>query len=279
MSLKIVPLGGSLGAEVTGVDLGKPIDRDVRRQLREALVKYIALVIRDQHLDQDHYVEAVRNFGQPVQQNFADDKLENRFVSLVSNTIPGKSGKRVYHADYWHTDHTNRDEPPCFTALYAVELPASGGGDTGVMDMRTAYEKLPAELRRRIDGLRTVNVYAGSAARHVSHKAQTLKRDVADKPAVHPLVRLNPDNGTKAIYLHQGKLECFEGMTPEQSQDVVEELMQAVTKPEFTYRHKWRKGDLLIWDDRASMHQAYSDYDLNETRTMYRIIAEPQRPV
>ena len=92
------------------------------------------------------------------------------------------------------------------------------------------------------------------------------------------LIRLNPDNGTKAIYLHQGKLEQFEGMTPEQSQDLVGELMQEVVKPEYIYRHKWRKGDFMIWDDRASMHQAYSDYDLNETRTLHRIIAEPHRP-
>lgn len=278
MTFSIKPLGQHVGAEVTGVDLGKPLAPDVRRRLREALVKHIALVFRDQHLDQDSYVDAIRNFGKPVPQNFADDRLENPHVSLVSNTIPGEGGRRVYHADYWHTDHTNRQEPPCFTSLYAVELPASGGGDTGLLSTRIAYENLSPTMRKRVEGLRSVNVYSGSASRNKSHKALTLKRAEEDKPAVHPLIRVNPDNGTKAIYLHPGKLEQFEGMTPEESQEIVAELMREVVKPEYIYRHKWRRNDLLIWDDRASMHQAFSDYDLNETRTLYRIISEPQRP-
>ncbi len=277
-SLSIKPLGQHVGAEVTGVDLSKPLAPEIRRQLREALMEHIALVFRDQRLDQDSYVEAVRNFGKPVPQNFADDRLENPHVSLVSNTIPGEGGKRVYHADYWHTDHTNRQEPPCFTSLYAVEVPASGGGDTGVLNTRIAYEKLSPALRKRVEGLRSVNVYSGSASRNKSHKALTLKRAEPDKPAVHPLIRVNPDNGTKAIYLHPGKLEQFEGMTPEQSQDIVADLMKEIVKPEYMYRHKWRKGDFMIWDDRASMHQAFSDYDLNETRTLHRVISEPQRP-
>ncbi|MGY8992932.1 MAG: TauD/TfdA dioxygenase family protein [Rhodospirillales bacterium] len=278
MSFMITALGKNAGAEVTGVDLSKPLPVDDRQQMRAALVKHIALVFRDQKLDQDQYADAVRNFGEPLAQNFVDDRLDNPCVSLVSNAIPGVDGKRVYHASYWHTDHTNRNEPPAFTALYAVELPTSGGGDTGILNMRAAFKNLSPTMRRRIENLHTVNVYSGSAARIKSHKAATLKHSDEDKPCVHPLIRTHPDTGDKAIYLHKGKLEQFEGMSPEDSQTLVDELMQEVEKPEYIYRHKWQKGDLLIWDDRASMHQAFSDYDLQETRMLYRIIAEPQRP-
>jgi taurine dioxygenase len=278
MAIKITALGKNAGAEVTGADLRNPLADADRRQLREALVKHIALVFRDQELNQDQYADAVRNFGEPVPQNFVDDRLDNPSVSLVSNTIPGIDGKRVYHASYWHTDHTNRDEPPAFTSLYAVELPTSGGGDTGILNTRLAYENLSPAMRARIDGLRTVNVYSGSATRNRSHKAETLKHSDQDKPCVHPLIRTHPDTGDKAIYLHKGKLEQFEGMAPEESQELVDELMLEIEKPEYLYRHIWQKGDLLIWDDRASMHQAFSDYNLEETRTLYRVIAEPQRP-
>ena len=278
MSVSVVPLGQHAGAEVTGVDLSQPLAPEVRDQLRKALNKHVALVFRDQNLTQEQYADAIGNFGKPVPQNFVDDRLDHPCVSLVSNTIPGIGGKRVYHASYWHTDHTNRDEPPAFTCLYAVELPSSGGGDTGILNTRVALQNLSPAMRKKIEGLRTVNVYSGSASRNKSHKAATLKHSDKDRPCVHPLIRTHPDTGEKAIYLHKGKLEQFEGMDPESSQQLVDELMREIEKPEYIYRHKWRKGDVLIWDDRASMHQAFSDYDLNETRTLYRVIAEPQRP-
>ena len=278
-SLTITPLGTHAGAEATGVDLSRPVDAETRRRLQDALRRHVALVVRDQQLTADQYAEAIKVFGQPMKQNFKGEKLDSQdVVKLVSNAIPGKSGQRVYHASYWHTDHTNREIPPQYTALYAVELPKMGGGDTGVTNTRAAYANLPATLKARIDGLQTVNVFSGSAARNKSHKAVVLERVIEEKPAVHPLVVTDPVNGQKAIYLHQGKLENFVGLTPEASHELVGELMAEVVKPEYVYRHKWRTGDLLIWDDRASMHQAYTDYDLNDTRVLWRIIVEGQKP-
>lgn len=277
-SVTVTPLGDHAGAEVTGVDLSRPLTPEIRRQLRDALAKHIALVFPGQNLTQDQYADAIRIFGEPVPQNFVDDRLDNPCVSLVSNTIPGAEGKRVYHASYWHTDHTNRAEPPSYTSLYAVELPTNGGGDTGVLNTRAALKNLSPALREKIKDLKTVNVYSGSASRTKSQKALTLKHADGDTPFVHPLIRTDPETGEQAIYLHKGKLEQFEGMSPEDSQQLVDELMAEIEKPEYMYRHTWRVGDMMIWDDRCSMHQAFSDYDLNETRTLYRIIAEPQRP-
>ena len=167
---------------------------------------------------------------------------------------PTKHGNRVYHSNYWHTDHTNRPEPPSYTALYALELPKSGGGNTGIANMRAAYEALPAAMKARIDGLETVNVFQGSASKKKSARYGVSARSIEDKPVIHPLIRTHPANGTKAIYMHQGKVEQFVGMTPEDSQALIEELLDTAIRPEFIYRHKWRLGDLLIWDDRSTMH-------------------------
>ena len=277
--LQINPLGDHAGAEAVGIDLREPLDEDTRRRLNAALVEHVALVVRNQTLTAGEFVRGLRVFGEPMKQNFTDYRhKDEELVNLVSNTFPAKSGERVYYSNYWHTDHTNHEEPPKYTALYAVELPRSGGGDTGIVNMRAAYERLPVSLRDRIAGLRTVNVFQGSASRKKSARYGVSRRAIDDTPVIHPLVRTHPENGSKAIYLHQGKLEQFVGMSPEESQALVEELMNAAVQPELVYRHKWRSGDILIWDDRSTMHMAYADYDLNETRTLYRVLIKGDRP-
>jgi taurine dioxygenase len=277
--LQINPLGEHAGAEAVGVDLRQPLDEETQRRLNDALVEHVALVVRDQALTAADFAQGLRVFGEPMQQNFTAYRHESEaFVNFVSNTHVAKNGERVYHSNYWHTDHTNHLEPPKYTALYAVELPKSGGGDTGIVNMRAGYERLPAALRERISGLETVNVFQGSASKKKSARYSVSQRAIDDKPVIHPLVRTHPENGTKAIYMHQGKLEQFVGMSPEESQALVEELMEATIRPEFIYRHKWRLGDVLIWDDRSTMHMAYADYDLSETRTLYRMLIKGDRP-
>lgn len=279
MALEINILGKCAGAEAVGIDLREPLDAETRRRLNDALVEHVALVVRDQHLEAGEFVKAMANFGEPMKQNFSSYRHETEdFVNLVSNTFPAKSGDRVYHSNYWHTDHTNREEPPNYTALYAIELPKAGGGDTGIVNMRAGYERLPAALRARIAGLRTVNVFQGSASTTKSHRYGVSDRAIDDVAIVHPLIRTHPANGTKAIYVHQGKLEKFAGMTPEESHALLSEILAEAIQPDLIYRHKWRIGDLLIWDDRSSMHMAYADYDLKETRTLYRVLVKGDQP-
>jgi alpha-ketoglutarate-dependent taurine dioxygenase len=278
--LEINPLGRHAGAEAVGVDLREPLDTDTRKRLNDALVQHVALVVREQRLDDAHqFLTAMKNFGEPVEQNFmAYRDASEPFVNRISNTFANKDGNRVYHSNYWHTDHTNRPEPPSYTALYALELPKSGGGNTGIANMRAAYESLPAAMKARIDSLKTVNVFQGSASKKKSARYGVSARSIDDKPVIHPLVRTHPENGTKAIYMHQGKVEQFVGMSPEDSQALIEELMETAIRPEFIYRHEWRVGDLLIWDDRSTMHMAYADYDLTETRTLFRLLIKGDRP-
>ena len=134
-------------------------------------------------------------------------------------------------------------------------------------------------MKARIDGLKTVNVFQGRAAKKKSARYGVSPRAIEDNPVIHPLIRTHPENGTRAIYMHQGKVEQFVGMTPEDSHALIEELLETAIRPEFVYRHEWRLGDLLIWDDRSTMHMAYADYDLSETRTLYRLLIKGDRPV
>lgn len=280
MALEIRKLGEYVGAEALGVDLSKPVDGETQRALREALVEHVALVVRDQKFGPDDFVAAASVFGAPMRQNFTKFACEEQpLVSYVSNTFKSAEGKRVYHSTYWHSDHANRDEPPKYTTLYALELPESGGGDTGVFNTRAAYASLPAEWRARLAPLRSVHGFRGMSKTVQSYKVDVSAKLIEDVPVTHDLVRELPETGERAIYLHQGKLHKFVGMEGDESHELVSELLELTLKPEFVYRHRWRLGDMLIWDNRQSMHQAYKDYDLKETRTLFRIIGAPEAPL
>src|SRR6185503_17851140 len=158
------PLSEHIGAEVTGVDLTKPIDDETRRALNAAVVQHVALVIRDQDFTPEQYLAAITNFGEPMEQHFTQYALPGcPLVHEVSNRHIDKSGKRVKHGAGWHTDHTNHVRPPKYTSLYAVALPSSGG-DTAVVNMRAGYEALPGPMREKLQGMKTVNVFQGSAS-------------------------------------------------------------------------------------------------------------------
>jgi taurine dioxygenase len=162
--MQVTPLSPHIGAEITGVDLRDIIDADTRRRLNAAVVEHVALVIRDQDFTPEQYLAAVSLFGEPMEQHFTQYALPHLpLVHEVSNRHTDKSGKRVKHGEGWHTDHTNHVRPPKYTCLYAVALPSRGGG-TAVVNMRAGYAALPEELRQKIQGMKTVNVFQGSAS-------------------------------------------------------------------------------------------------------------------
>jgi taurine dioxygenase len=277
--LTIRPLTEHTGSEVIGLDLSGSVDAETKRRLNEALVERICLVFRDQDLSPAGFLRAAEIFGVPAQQNYSRYQLSGQpLINELSNLQLGAGGKRVYHNAYWHTDHTNRECPPKCTVLYAKELPDSGG-QTGILNARAAYEALPPAMKRRLDGLQTFNVQRGSAAKQGSmrHAAGGDMKHF-ETPTPHPLVRTHPETGTKAIFFHRGKVENITGMDPEESQDFLDEIMAAIERPPFIYKHEWRLGDVLIWDNRAALHIATPNYDLNQRRVLHRIILEGDRP-
>lgn len=277
--MKVTRLSSHVGAEVTGIDLREPVDAEARGALNAAVVENVALVIRDQDFTPEQYLAAVSLFGEPMEQHFTQYALPGcPLVHEVSNRHKDKSGKRVKHGSGWHTDHTNHVRPPKYTSLYAVALPSSGG-DTSVVNMRAGYEALPGEIQRTIQGMKTVNVFQGSASATYSGQSADAQAERKPEPVLQPLVRTHPDTGTKALYFHPVKAENIVGMSAVESQALLSDLLERSVRPEFIYSHKWRKGDMLIWDNRAAMHRASFDYDPNEYRLLYRVLVRGELPI
>jgi taurine dioxygenase len=276
--MNITRLTEHIGAEVTDIDLREALDDETRKRLNDAVVEHVALVIRDQNFTPEQYLAAVSLFGEPMEQHFTQYAVPGcPLVHEVSNRHTDKTGKRVKHGEGWHTDHTNHVRPPKYTCLYAVSLPSTGG-DTAVVNMRAGYEALPEEVKRRIEGLKTVNVFQGSASAIHSGQSAEAQAERKPEPVLQPLVRTNPDSKAKALYFHPVKTENIVGMSPAESQALLDDLLARSVRDEFIYRHKWRKGDMLLWDNRAAMHRAHFDYDPNEYRLLYRVLVRGEVP-
>jgi taurine dioxygenase len=282
-AIRINKLSENLGAEVIGIDLNQPVDAATVQWLRQNLVEHIALVFRGQTFTADQFLAAASLFGEAMERpngEYSMSDLPN--VHEISSFQTDSKGKRKLTGPIWHTDHTNLECPPNFTALYAVELPDSGGG-TSLCNLRIAYERLPGDVKKRVDAMKTANVTLGSGLKHGERGlADSLARQAAEKanpPVVHPLVRTHPENGSRSLYFNPTKTENIIGMNPDESQDFLEEMVGLMVRPELVYTHKWQHGDMLIWDNRSSLHKANFDYDPNQHRLLLRTIVDAERPV
>ncbi len=276
MALQISPLSDTLGAEATGVDLSGSISDADQEALHQAILDNLVLVIRDQHLTSPEYLAAVRLFGETMEQQLStfllDDHPEIAVLDSSTSELDEDGNPFPVGSRAWHSDHTNHAEPPKMTALRAIQLPKSGGGDTGFANMHSAYDALSAPRKSALDTLKTVNKIEDKA--YVSDEARAKFGALQS----HPLIRTHPETGKKAIYLHPGKVDHIEGMTPEDSKDFVDSLMEEIIQPDVVYRHVWRPGDLTIWDNRAVLHIAHRGYDHTEQRLMHRVLIKGDRP-
>jgi taurine dioxygenase len=275
-SFTITPLTGHTGAEVVGLDFTQPIDAEARATLNEAFAEHHVLVMRDQHFGPEEFKVAAQVFGE-LQQH---DKKEHHVpghpdVYYVSNDEI-VNGRRLIPGETFHTDHSNHPRPPKATMLYAVELP-SKGGDTQYVNMHDAYDDLPAQTKARIDGLKAMHVYLSKYSPRPLHISADSLRDVPP-PGVHPIVRTHPENGRKALYLNPVRMEAIEGMEDQDALKLIDELMRHSTQKKYEYRHQWRYGDWVIWDNRSVMHQANPDYDMNQRRYLYRLMLKGEVP-
>jgi taurine dioxygenase len=277
-SFTITPLTGHTGAEVVGLDFREPIDQEARAALNQAFVEHHVLVMRDQHFSPDAFVAAVQLFGE-LQPH---DKKEHHVpghpdVSYVSND-EFVNGRRIIPGETFHTDHSNHPRPPKATTLFAVELP-SRGGDTQYVNMHDAFDELPEDTKRRIEGRKAVHAYLSKySPRPLGYLSEESRRNLPP-PGVHPLVRTHPENGRKALFLNPVRMESIEGMADDDALKLIDELMQHATQKKYEYRHQWRRGDWVLWDNRSVMHQANPDYDMSERRYLYRLMLKGEVPV
>jgi taurine dioxygenase len=277
-SFEITPLTDHTGAEVVGLDFLEPIDTKTRATLNRAFVDCHVLVMRGQHFTPQQFVAAAQLFGklQP------HDKKERHVpghpaVEYISNQEI-VDGKRIIPGETFHTDHSNHPRPPKATTLFAVELPSSGG-DTQFVNMHDAYDDLPADTKRGLDGLKAVHVYLSKYSPRPLGKITDESRRNLPPPAIHPLVRTHPENGRKALFLNPVRMESIVGMEDADALKLIDDLMRHATQKKYEYRHKWRLGDWVLWDNRSVMHQANPDYDMSERRYLYRLMLEGETPV
>ena len=280
--MKITKLKEQIGAIVTGVDLAAPIGAATRKQLYDAVVENVVLVIRGQsHLTPAQLQAAGELFGELMEDQNRRHLVDGfPLISVLDNRHKDSKGQPAKMAGNatWHTDHTNQERPPKFTMLYAVAVPEKGG-ETSVCNSRAAYEALPEDLKRRIDGMKTENTLI-SSARFKNANPDIVKDQLESTkpPTIHPLVRTHPDTGTKAVWFHKSKTETVTGLTPEETQEFLQDLTDKITQPQFCYAHQYQPGDLLIIDDRASLHKAGFAADPNQHRRLYRMLVRGDRP-
>lgn len=278
MTCQISPLSDHTGAEARGVDLSRPVDAETRQRLNKAFVDHSVLVIRDQSLTANQLLGGVQLFGEVFQQHNSRFALpECPQIHYLSNQDRYQDGSRYIPGAGYHTDHSNDAAPPKATVLLAIKLPDTGG-DTQYVNMHRAYEDLPDDTKRRIDGLEAVHVYQSKFS---ARKLMDLPADRKDKvPAsvLHPLVRTHPETKRKSLYLNPIRIEGIAGMPEGEALGLLDELLKHATQEIYQYRHRWRPGDLVMWDNRCLLHKANGDYDHSQTRYMYRVMLKGDTP-
>ncbi len=278
-AIAFTPLGPHTGVAAEGVDLHQPPDADLARTLRRALLDHLVLCIRGQSVGPGEYLAAIATFGEPLVRPEIPHVPGFPAVTTLSSADRDTKGdgKRLVAGAQWHSDDTFMPEPCSLTCLYGIEVPETGG-DTEFANMYEAYEALPAAERERLAKLRGVHMMKPTS--RVTGRTRTIAPEIlaARPPVEHPLVRTHPETGRKALYISRNRMERIVGMEVEDGHRLIDELVAHATQPRFCYRHKWQQGDIVIWDDRCTMHKANGDYPDGARRFMNRIIVAGDAP-
>ncbi len=241
--------------------------------------RHPVLCLRNQPVTPDIYVGAMSKLGQPKPQLHEQYRhpTRNEIMILSSDQVDSKGdGKKIVIGKAWHTDDSYTAEPSAVTILQAEILPQTGG-DTEFADMRAAYEALPAARKQQIDGLTAEHRYY--SRRNLGKVAsRTPEEEALTPPVFHPLVRTHPVTGQKALYINPNRVHQICDLPLEEGDALLDELIDHATQPQFTYRHRWQAGDILMWDNRCTMHRANHDY-ADQPRRMNRILLAGDRPV
>ena len=274
-AIQVKRIAGALGAEVSGLDLARPLSDQQAAALRAAWLEHLVLFFRDQPLMPAQYMAFARRIGQPVEYPFV------RGIEGYPEIIEVKKleHETVNFGGIWHSDTAYLEEPPMASMLLAREVPPYGG-DTLFANMYLAYETLSESMRSMLDPLTAINSSArADVTRTREDRLKSDGRSGAKKEYVaeHPVVRTHPETGRKALYVNVAHTARFGGMTEEESAPLLEYLFRHQTRPEFTCRFSWRVGSLALWDNRCTQHNPVNDYH-GHRRLMHRITLAGDRP-
>jgi alpha-ketoglutarate-dependent taurine dioxygenase len=280
--LAVAPAARALGAEIGGVDL-RCIEAADFAVIRHAFIAHSVLLIRDQRLTDDDLIAFSRRLGvldwAPVQENgrrFVPGKPE---IYIVSNVVENgvAIGSLGAGEAAWHTDMSYIETPPMASLLYAIEVPASGG-DTSFCSMYAAYEALPAALKERSAGLSIKHDGTYNSGGYVRAGLAASDDPRTSPGAIHPLVCVHPDSGRRYLYLGRRRNAYIPTLELAQSEALLDELWAYATRPENVWTHRWRAGDVVLWDNRSTMHRR-DHFDANARRIMHRTQIKSPAPL
>jgi len=279
--MKIKPGGGVLGARVEGIDLGRPLSDTEFRQILRALGEHGVLCFPAQELESDAFVRFGRMFGE-LEINVANSFHEPGFPEVMVLSNMTENGRPVGLADAgqgWHTDMSYSRDIALANILYAVKVPMRAGqplGDTQFRNMQLAYEELPGDIKRRLAGRTATHDFAKfwdmMRSRPGSARAPLTPEQRARKPPVsQPIFRTHPITGRTILYCNPGYAVRIDGMAEAESAELLAFLFAHQEQKKFFHAHAWSPGDVLMWDNIGTVHNAVADYRPDEPRYMRRV--------
>jgi taurine dioxygenase len=283
--IEVVPMDAPIGAEVRGVDLAQPLDAATFAAIDDAYNRHTVLVFRDQKLNPEQQIAFGARFG-PLEIHVRHEYLLKDYpeILVVSNVLK-EDGSFLGLPDAgqtWHTDTSYRKKPSRGSMLHALEIPFDANGvslgNTLFAGTAPAYEALSEAMKQKLEGKKAIHRYSVRKRPVGSQRAKLTQAQIDETPDIaHPVVRTHPKTGRKALYVFEGECIGIEGM--EDGAEVISELTAHIIQPQFIYRHKWQLGDVVMWDNAASLHLAIADYKLPQRRLLHRVTIEGGIPV
>ena len=273
--MRVNRLGRTFVAEVEGVDLSRLLSDAAFRPIREAFHDHAVLVFHDQRLDKKALIEFSRHFG-PLLVHVLNQYLAGDVPEVMRLSNIDESGQRVVFrngAEAWHTDLSFTDRPSLATLLYGEAIPPEGG-DTLFCDAAAAFEALDAATKRRIVNLKAVHSFSRYQAHRFAERPLTDTQRAKTPDVAHPVVRIHPETGRRSLFIGDDVISHVEGMGQTKGKALVDELLRHATEDRFCYRHRWRRGDLLVYDNRCTLHRATGYDEKAHERTLLRTSIE-----
>ena len=281
-SITVQPVAGSLGAEVSGVDLAAPLSNTAAAEIRRAFTENLVLFFRDQRLTPEQHLAFSGLFGRLCRMPYI--KHMDDYPDIIAVLKEADERKISTFGNAWHSDFSFLEEPPLGSILYAREVP-SHGGDTLFANMYEAYDALSAGMKRMLLGLKAMHSGKPYGQGGLPKDLKTSRsigiernKPEADREIAHPVVRLHPESGRKALFVNAIYTTRFEDMSEAESRPLLDFLFQHVQRPEFACRFRWAEGSLAVWDNRCTVLYAVNDYD-GSRRMMHRTTVAGERPM
>lgn len=281
-AIQVKPLAGHIGAEIRGADISKPLSDESVAAIRAALLKWKVVFFRDQPLDHAQQIAFAARFGEVTYAHPHEDEPigeHPEILAIDSRRYDRRYGKRFSYENRWHTDVTAAVNPPAASILRAHILPPYGG-DTTWTNLVAAYEGLSAPVRALVDGLRAEHRFGLRFA--PQDQDSPYLRKVRENPliSIHPVVRVHPETGERALFVSPGFTSHIVGLSPRESTAILDLLFEQISRPAYTVRFRWEPGSVAFWDNRSTAHLGPQDLGhLDVERVLYRVTLTGDIPV